>query len=95
MHHNQVDLNTILINEVENYLPESFINNIKTLRLMPLYELIEKLFEVFEMQLIANQDAYLFAFFDWTICKQIHRISIVSLLFGKRRYAARPFHRER
>ena len=64
VHHNQVDLNTILINEVENYLPESFINNIKTLRLMPLYELIEKLFEVFEMQLIANQDAYLFAFFD-------------------------------
>lgn len=64
VHHNQVDLNTILINEVENYLPESFINNIKTLRLMPLYELIEKLFEAFEMQLIANQDAYLFAFFD-------------------------------
>ena len=31
---------------------------------MPLYELLEELFIIFEMNLIKDQDAYLFAFFD-------------------------------
>ena len=31
---------------------------------MPLYELMEELFSIFEMSLIKEQDAYLFAFFD-------------------------------
>lgn len=31
---------------------------------MPLYELLEELFSIFEMNLIKDQDAYLFAFFD-------------------------------
>lgn len=64
---NSPDLNTLLINNVNDYLPEAFIRNIDSLRLMPLYELMEKLFSIFEMQLIANQDAYLFAFFDAVI----------------------------
>ena len=34
------------------------------LRLMPLYELLEELFSLFELHRIEQQDAYLFAFFD-------------------------------
>ncbi len=34
------------------------------LRLMPLYELLEELFNLFELHRIKQQDAYLFAFFD-------------------------------
>ena len=34
------------------------------LRLMPLYELLEKLFILFDMQLIEKQDAYICAFYD-------------------------------
>ena len=60
----EMDLNTLLMDDVENYLPEAFIREIETLRLMPLYELIEKLFVVFEMNRITRQDAYLLAFFD-------------------------------
>ena len=34
------------------------------LRLMPLYELLEELFTLFDMGRIGKQDAYLFSFFD-------------------------------
>lgn len=59
-----IDLNTLLLNKTDDYLPPTFIKQIDTLRLMPLYELMEKLFEIFEMSYIGQQDAYLFAFFD-------------------------------
>ena len=36
----------------------------RELRFMPLYELLEELFSIFEMGHIKEQDAYLFAFFD-------------------------------
>lgn len=62
--HQTINLNTLLINQVEDYLPKAFIENVNTLRLMPLYELIEKLFGIFGLERIDNQDAYLFAFFD-------------------------------
>ncbi|NDV82738.1 exodeoxyribonuclease V subunit beta [Bacteroides sp. 51] len=45
-------------------LPERFVNEINNLRLMPLYELLEELFDIFQLEKIENQDAYLFAFFD-------------------------------
>lgn len=61
---NDIDLNTLLLNEVETFLPTEFIEQIDVLRLMPLYELLEKLFVIFQLSLIDNQDAYLFSFFD-------------------------------
>ena len=61
---NDIDLNTLLLNEVEAFLPTEFIEQIDVLRLMPLYELLEKLFVIFQLSLIDNQDAYLFSFFD-------------------------------
>lgn len=58
------DIDTILTGVTEHYLPIAFTEQLRTLRLMPLYELLEELFTLFEMSSIADQDAYLFAFFD-------------------------------
>ena len=46
---NNIDLNTLLLNDIDEYLPISFIKQQEKLRLMPLYELMEKLFGLFEM----------------------------------------------
>lgn len=59
-----IDLNTILINDARQYLPQKLVNETDTLRLMPLYELTETLFRLFELERTGNQDAYLFSFFD-------------------------------
>ena len=59
-----LDWNTILLHPAEEYLPPFFLEKLPQLRLMPLYELLEELFTIFEMNKIAEQDAYLFAFFD-------------------------------
>ena len=61
---NNIDLNTLLLNDIDEYLPIPFIKQQEKLRLMPLYELMEKLFGLFEMSRIKQQDAYLCAFFD-------------------------------
>lgn len=61
---NDIDLNTLLLNNIDEYLPPAFIEQQEELRLMPLYELMEKLFGLFEMSRIEQQDAYLCAFFD-------------------------------
>lgn len=61
---NNVDWNTLLLNDIDDFLPSEFINGQENLRLMPLYELMEKLFGLFELSLIEQQDAYLCAFFD-------------------------------
>ncbi|GCB34360.1 UvrD-helicase domain-containing protein [Bacteroides faecalis] len=59
-----LDINTLLLHPVEDYLPPVFLEKLSELRLMPLYELLEELFSIFEMSRIQQQDAYLFAFFD-------------------------------
>lgn len=59
-----IDINTVLLNEVEEYLPAEFRLMMSELRLMPLYELLEKMFIIFDMENIKEQDAYLCAFFD-------------------------------
>ncbi|KAA6329483.1 ATP-dependent helicase/nuclease subunit A [termite gut metagenome] len=61
------DLNTLLLSPQEDLLPGEFIAQAETLRLMPLYELLQGLFRIFEMHRIEGQDAYLFAFFDAVI----------------------------
>jgi len=58
------DVSTKNLNPTVHSLPERFINNMNTLPVMPLYELLEELFTIFELEKIENQDAYLFAFFD-------------------------------
>ena len=59
-----LDLNTLLLGDLDNYLPSAFIKEQHVLQLMPLYELLEKLFSIFQLSLLKEQDAYLFAFYD-------------------------------
>lgn len=49
---------------VDQPLPSQFIERQDELRLMPLYELLEELYTLFQVNQIEGQDAYLFAFFD-------------------------------
>ena len=60
----EISIDTILTEKSERYLPTGFTEQMSTLRLMPLYELLEELFTRFELNRIVDQDAYLFAFFD-------------------------------
>lgn len=50
--------------ELKSLLPEAFVTQIKTLRNMPLYELLERLVMVLDLKHFSGQDAYLFTFFD-------------------------------
>lgn len=60
----EVNWHSLFIGTPEEMLPDSFTSRINVLRLMPLYELLEELFSIFEMNRIEKQDAYLFSFFD-------------------------------
>ena len=62
--HKEMDLNTLLLGDLDEYLPSAFIEELDTLRLMPLLELLEKLTRIFQLSLIENQDAYLLSFYD-------------------------------
>jgi ATP-dependent exoDNAse (exonuclease V) beta subunit len=62
--HKDMDLNTLLLANLDKYLPSAFIEELDTLRLMPLLELLEKLTRIFQLSLIENQDAYLLSFYD-------------------------------
>ena len=59
-----ISLNTVLLDDPKNYLPAAFRLQANELRFMPLYELLEKLFVLFDMERIEQQDAYLYAFYD-------------------------------
>ncbi len=49
---------------IDAYLPEEFVSSIGTLALTPLAPLAERLYELFHLNRIAEQDAYLFSFYD-------------------------------
>lgn len=62
--HRDIDMNTLLMGNLDDYLPSAFLEEASTLRLMPLSELLEKLYAIFQLSTIEAQDAYLFSFFD-------------------------------
>ncbi len=62
--HKDIRLSEILLNDTNNYLPAEFLLRTDELRFMPLYELLENIFEIFDMKQISEQDAYLCAFYD-------------------------------
>ncbi len=45
-------------------LPHTFIEQMDGLRTLPLYELLEELVDIFKLNLIKGEEAYLFSFFD-------------------------------
>ncbi|MCR4766319.1 MAG: UvrD-helicase domain-containing protein [Bacteroidaceae bacterium] len=62
--HDNISLHTLLTSPSEELLPASFISRRGELQQMPLYELIEELFNIFSLQQIDQQEAYLFTFYD-------------------------------
>ena len=58
------DWHKLLTADARTALPAEFVARMDELRLMPLYELLEELFTLFDMGRIGKQDAYLFSFFD-------------------------------
>ncbi|MCI5579860.1 MAG: UvrD-helicase domain-containing protein [Phocaeicola plebeius] len=62
--HRPVDRSRLLLDDLTHYLPAAFLLQQEELRLLPLYELLERLFGLFELQAIEQQDAYLCAFYD-------------------------------
>lgn len=46
------------------WLPDRFLNEIASLRTLPLFELLEKLCQILELHNMEGQSAYLFAFYD-------------------------------
>mgnify|MGYP000416648843 FL=1 len=58
------DWHKLLTADARTALPAEFVARMDELRLMPLYELLEELFTLFDMGRIRKQDAYLFSFFD-------------------------------
>ena len=50
--------------QVDEALPDAFLQRQDDLTLMPLYELLEELYALLHLEQTEGQDAYLFAFFD-------------------------------
>ena len=50
---------------IEQAFPKAFRENHIQLLSMPLYELAEKLYDIFELKRIEGEDAYIFAFYDY------------------------------
>lgn len=62
------DVNSILYNRQSIlFIPTDFFDRMDTLKQMPLYDLIEELYKIFELQKVSGQDPYIFSFFDSVI----------------------------
>lgn len=70
IHPEQTDINTILLEQTNRFLPKELVQQQNELRMMPLYELLEQLYRLFYKkgsqgeETAHNQDAYLLNFFD-------------------------------
>lgn len=49
---------------LDSLLPEEYVNGMERLQAVPLYDLAERLFSIFHLHEIADQSAYLCAFYD-------------------------------
>ena len=58
--------NELLIKDhpLDTLLPDAFINHFDELRHLPLYELVERLYSIFQLERLNEQSAYLCAFYD-------------------------------
>ena len=51
-------------NDLDKLLPDAYINHLSELLTLPLYELAEKIYSIFELHRLEGQGAYLCAFYD-------------------------------
>ena len=58
--------NELLIKDrsLDTLLPESYVSHSDELRQLPLYELVERLYDIFQLERLNEQSAYLCAFYD-------------------------------
>ena len=58
--------NELLIRQqpLDELLPEEYISQQEQLQQMPLYELVERLYSIFQLDLLGEQSAYICAFYD-------------------------------
>ena len=58
--------NELLIkgHSLDTLLPDEFVSNFDELRQLPLYELVERLYGIFQLERLNEQSAYLCAFYD-------------------------------
>ena len=63
-HLEDISLDELLNTPASEMLPVAFTDRQAELQQMPLYELVEELFVIFNLQNMEKQDAYLFMFFD-------------------------------
>ncbi len=62
--HREITESDAMLPSIGDILPEAFMQHLEELRLLPLYELCEKLYRLLDIHEIEQQDAYLFCFFD-------------------------------
>ncbi|MCD8166305.1 MAG: UvrD-helicase domain-containing protein [Bacteroides sp.] len=60
----QISLTELLLDTENNFLPEAFTTRFRELQFLPLQELIEEIYRLFDLSHIEGQDAYMFAFMD-------------------------------
>ena len=63
-HRDDISQHELLTCPATELLPTDFMERRSELQQMPLYELVEELFSIFNLQRIEQQDAYLFKFYD-------------------------------
>ena len=60
----QHDWNSLFIHPMDEFMPKGFAGQAHRLRQLPLYELLEEIFNLFQLNSIAKQEAYVLFFFD-------------------------------
>jgi ATP-dependent exoDNAse (exonuclease V) beta subunit len=61
---NNISNHEIFACEIKNLLPEEFVKTSETLKLTPLYELIEKIYLIFNLKKLDENAEYMFSFLD-------------------------------
>lgn len=62
--HTDTDSELLNSGDMTSLLPKEFVNSHTKLRAMPLFELAERLYRIFNLKQIEGEDAYIFAFYD-------------------------------
>lgn len=61
---NDITNHEIFTGKIKNLLPEEFVKTANTLKLIPLYELIEKIYLIFNLKKLDENAEYMFSFLD-------------------------------
>ena len=61
---NDIKNNEIFESKIQNLFPKEFTENAESLKLTPLYELVEKIYLIFELKKLDENAEYMFSFLD-------------------------------